>query len=156
MRITLVAVGRAKADPAAELTDLYAARLRWPFELKEVEERRPLPPAQLKTREGQLILAALPGGARLVALDERGRSLNSRAFAALVGRWRDEGLRDLAFAIGGAEGLADEVLEQAALRLSLGPMTWPHLLVRPLLAEQLYRAQCILEGHPYHRGGAPS
>ncbi len=156
MRITLVAVGRAKADPAAELTDLYAARLRWPFELKEVEERRALPSAQLKTREGRLILAALPGGARLVALDERGRSLNSRAFAALVGRWRDEGLRDLAFAIGGAEGLADEVLEQAALRLSLGPMTWPHLLVRPLLAEQLYRAQCILEGHPYHRGGAPS
>ena len=152
MRITLVAVGRAKADPAAELTDLYAARLRWPFELKEVEERRALPPAQLKTREGQLILAALPGGARLVALDERGRGLNSRAFAALIGRWRDEGLRDLAFAIGGAEGLADEVLEQAALRLSLGPMTWPHLLVRPLLAEQLYRAQCILEGHPYHRG----
>ncbi len=156
MRITLVAVGRAKADPAAELTDLYAARLRWPFELKEVEERRALPPAQLKTREGRLILAALPGGARLVALDERGRGLNSRAFAALVGRWRDEGLRDLAFAIGGAEGLAGEVLEQAALRLSLGPMTWPHLLVRPLLAEQLYRAQCILEGHPYHRGGAPS
>ncbi len=152
MRITLVAVGRAKADPAAELTDLYAARLRWPFELKEVEERRALPPAQLKTREGQLILAALPGGARLVALDERGRGLNSRAFAALIGRWRDEGLRDLAFAIGGADGLAAEVLEQAALRLSLGPMTWPHLLVRPLLAEQLYRAQCILEGHPYHRG----
>ena len=145
-------MGRAKADPAAELTDLYAARLRWPFELKEVEERRALPPAQLKTREGQLILAALPGGARLVALDERGRGLDSRTFAALVGRWRDAGLRDLAFAIGGAEGLAAEVLEQAALRLSLGPMTWPHLLVRPLLAEQLYRAQCILEGHPYHRG----
>ena len=156
MRITLVAVGRAKADPAAELTDLYAARLRWPFELKEVEERRALPADQIKTREGRLILAALPGGARLVALDERGRGLNSRAFAALIGRWRDQGLRDLAFAIGGAEGLADEVLEQAALRLSLGPMTWPHLLVRPLLAEQLYRAQCILEGHPYHRGGAPS
>ena len=152
MRITLVAVGRAKDGPARELFEDYAKRLRWPLELREVEERRPLPAAQLKAREGALVLAALPEGARLVALDEGGRALDSRAFAERIGRWRDEGLRDLAFAVGGAEGLSRDVLDSAALRLSLGPMTWPHLLVRPLLAEQLYRAQCILDGHPYHRG----
>jgi 23S rRNA (pseudouridine1915-N3)-methyltransferase len=152
MRITLVAVGRAKADPARELYEDYVKRLRWPLELREVEERRPLPAARLKAREGELILAALPEDARLVALDEGGRAFDSRAFAQRLGRWRDEGLRDLAFAIGGAEGLAEAVLARAELRLSLGPMTWPHLLVRPLLAEQLYRAQCILDGHPYHRG----
>ena len=152
MRITLVAVGRAKDGPARELYEDYAKRLRWPLELREVEERRPLPAAQLKEREGLLILAALPEGARLVALDEGGRGLDSRAFAERLGRWRDEGLRDLAFAVGGAEGLSRGVLDRAQLRLSLGPMTWPHLLVRPLIAEQLYRAQCILDGHPYHRG----
>ncbi len=152
MRITLVAVGRAKDGPARELYEDYVKRLRSPLELREVEERRPLPAAQLKEREGALILAALPEGARLVALDEGGRGLDSRAFAERLGRWRDEGMRDLAFAVGGAECLSREVLDRAALRLSLGPMTWPHLLVRPLVAEQLYRAQCILDGHPYHRG----
>lgn len=151
MRITLVAVGRAKSEPARELYDDYAARLRWPLVLREVEERRTLPPAELKKREGELILAALPRAARLVALDEHGRTMDSRAFAALLGRWQDQGLRDLAFAIGGAEGLSEAVLDRAQLRLSLGPMTWPHLLVRALLSEQLFRAQAILDGHPYHR-----
>lgn len=151
MRITLVAVGRAKSEPARALYDDYAARLRWPLVLREVEERRTLPPAELKKREGELILAALPRAARLVALDEHGRTMDSRAFAALLGRWQDQGLRDLAFAIGGAEGLSEAVLDRAQLRLSLGPMTWPHLLVRALLSEQLFRAQAILDGHPYHR-----
>ena len=127
MRITLVAVGRARSDATAALYCDFAKRLRWPIRLHEVE-------------------------ARLVALDERGQSLDSSAFAALLGRWQDEGLGDLAFVIGGAEGLSPTVLERADLTLSLGPMTWPHLLARVLLAEQLFRAQCILDGHPYHRG----
>ena len=97
------------------------------------------------------LLAAVPQGARLVALDERGKNLDSPAFAALMGRWQDDGLGDLAFAIGGPDGLSPAVLERADLTLSLGPMTWPHLLVRVLLVEQLYRAQSILDGHPYHR-----
>jgi 23S rRNA (pseudouridine1915-N3)-methyltransferase len=151
MRITVIAAGRAKSDPARDLYDLYAGRLRWPLALREVEEHRALPPAELTKREGELILKAVPAGARLVALDERGKALNSRAFAALIGRWQDEGHAELAFAIGGAEGLSPAVLERADLRLSLGPMTWPHLLVRALLAEQLFRAQAILDSHPYHR-----
>ncbi len=152
MRITLVAVGRAKTDATTALYRDFAKRLRWPLRLHEVEERNPLPPKARKKREGERLLAAVPEAARLVALDEGGKSLDSPAFAALLGRWQDEGLGDLAFVIGGAEGLSPAVLERADLTLSFGPMTWPHLLARVSLAEQLFRAQCILDGHPYHRG----
>ncbi|MFQ5773691.1 MAG: 23S rRNA (pseudouridine(1915)-N(3))-methyltransferase RlmH [Kiloniellaceae bacterium] len=155
MRITLAAVGRAKAGVARDLYEDYAARLHrgglGPLVLKEVEERRPLPSNELRRREAELLLAAAPRGARLVALDAGGRALSSGEFAGLLRRWRDEGVQDVAFAIGGAEGLDRAVRDAAALVLSLGPMTWPHLLVRALLAEQLYRAQSILAGHPYHR-----
>ena len=151
MRITLVAVGRAKSDPPAVLYQHFAKRLKWPLRLHEVEERNPGPALLRRTREGERLIAAVPKGSRMVSLDQRGTSLDSAAFAALLGRWQDEGLGDLAFVIGGAEGLAPAVLERSHLTLSLGAMTWPHLLVRALLAEQLFRAQCILEGHPYHR-----
>ncbi len=151
MRITLAAVGRAKAGPTRDLYDLYVKRLSWPVTLKEVDERRALAPAALKASEGERLLAAMPKGARLIALDEAGRSLTSAAFAELLGRWRDDGMQDLAIAIGGAEGLAAAVRERADLLLAFGSMTWPHLLVRALAVEQLYRAQTILSGHPYHR-----
>ena len=151
MRITLAAVGRAKAGPARELYEFYAGRLTWRLTLKEVEERRPLSPEALKAREGELLLAALPQGARVIALDETGRNLSSARFAEQIGRWRDAGTQDLAIVIGGAEGLAPGLREKADLVLALGAMTWPHLLVRGMIAEQLYRAQTILAGHPYHR-----
>ncbi|MEM7223587.1 MAG: 23S rRNA (pseudouridine(1915)-N(3))-methyltransferase RlmH [Pseudomonadota bacterium] len=151
MRVALVAVGRAKPGPVRELYDFYAARLSWPVSLREVEERRHLDRQSLKEREGELILAAIPEGARLVALDERGKLITSEAFAALIGDLRDAGERDLAFAIGGPEGLSRAVLDRAWRTLALGRMTWPHMMVRGLLAEQLYRAQSILAGHPYHR-----
>ena len=155
MRMTLIAVGRAKPGPVRDLYEHYAERLgHGPLgglRLKEVEERRPLAAVQLKRREAELLRAARPKGARLVALDECGKALTSGDFAALLARWRDDGVQDLAFAIGGADGLDASVREAAALTLGLGPMTWPHLLTRALLAEQLYRAQSILMGHPYHR-----
>jgi 23S rRNA (pseudouridine1915-N3)-methyltransferase len=122
-----------------------------PPRIVELEERRPLPPEQLKLREGELILAALPSRVALVALDGRGIPWSSRLLAERIAAWRDEGLSDIAFAIGGAEGLHSAVLDRADAILSLGPMTWPHLLVRGMLLEQLYRAQQILAGHPYHR-----
>ncbi len=105
----------------------------------------------MKAREAELILAALPAGARLVALDERGQPWSSRELAERIGAWRDQGVATVAFAIGGAEGLGPAVAERADAVLSLGAMTWPHLLMRSLLFEQLYRAQQILAGHPYHR-----
>lgn len=151
MRITLAAVGRMKRGPLAGLVDDYVGRLSWPVSIREVEERRPLAAAELRAREGERLLAAVPEGARLVALDAGGEALSSEAFARRLGSWEDAGVKDLAFAVGGAEGLDARVLERADLRLSLGAMTWPHLLVRVMLAEQLYRAQSILAGHPYHR-----
>jgi 23S rRNA (pseudouridine1915-N3)-methyltransferase len=151
MRIILLAVGRMKAGAAQDLYELYAARLRWPIVVKEVEERRPLPPEALKEQEGALLLAAIPRGARVIALDEGGRQMTSREFALLLGRWQDDGAQDLAFLIGGADGLSQQARGAADIILSLGRMTWPHMLVRGLLAEQLFRAESILAGHPYHR-----
>ena len=152
MRLHIIAVGRAKSGPHEALARFYAERLTFPLSLREVEEKRPLSPAELREREAALLLAAVPAGAALVALDERGTALASAAFAERIARWRERGTADLAFLIGGAEGLAEGVRRQAELVLSLGPMTWPHLLVRGMLLEQLYRAQQILAGHPYHRG----
>jgi 23S rRNA (pseudouridine1915-N3)-methyltransferase len=150
MRLTIVAVGRHKTGPLKALQEFYAERIRWPLTIREVEERRKLPPAELKAREGELILGALPKDAELIALDGRGKTLSSTDLADCLARWRDADA-SLAFVIGGADGLADAVLDQARLVLSLGAMTWPHLLVRGMLLEQLYRAQQILAGHPYHR-----
>ena len=130
---------------------LYAGRLTPPPAIVELEEKRKLPPAQLQARAAELILAALPPGARLVALDEHGAPWSSRDLADRLADWRDRGLATLAFAIGGADGLGRAVIEHADAVVSLGAMTWPHLLVRGMLLEQLYRAQQILAGHPYHR-----
>lgn len=152
MRITLVAVGALKAGPERALADKYLARITaWPVTEREVEEKRPLKGAALRKREGELILAACPAGARLVALDERGKTLNSADFAARLGGWSDDGDANVAFAIGGADGLDDAVRARADLLLAFGAMTLPHLLVRGVLLEQIYRAQTILAGHPYHR-----
>jgi len=117
----------------------------------ELDERRRLPAALAKEREAELILGALPAGVPLIALDARGAAWPSRTLADRIAQWRDHGVSELAFAIGGAEGLGSAVLKQAREVVSLGAMTWPHLLVRGMLLEQLYRAQQILAGHPYHR-----
>jgi 23S rRNA (pseudouridine1915-N3)-methyltransferase len=151
MRCHLIAVGRAKPGPARQIYDLYAARLSPPLILTEVEEKRPLPEALLKEREAELLLAALPKAAVLVLLDEHGKTLSSQGFAEQLGVWRDRGVADLVFAVGGAAGHGSAARARADFTLSLGAMTWPHMLVRFLVAEQLYRGFSILAGHPYHR-----
>jgi 23S rRNA (pseudouridine1915-N3)-methyltransferase len=151
MRIVILAIGKQRRGPLGDLQALYAGRLVPPPTIVELEEKRKLPPAQLQSREAELILTALPLDARLVALDERGSPWSSRDLADRLGAWRDQGVATLAFAIGGAEGLGRAVIDRADAVLSLGAMTWPHLLVRGMLLEQLYRAQQILAGHPYHR-----
>ena len=151
MRITIAAVGKLKPGPHRDLAAHYAGRLRWPLTIREVEERRKLSPAETKAREAALLLDALPKGAQLVALDERGTALTSADFAKRLARWRDSGTSDLAFVIGGADGLDETIRRQAAFVLSLGPATWPHFLARGMLLEQLYRAETLLAGHPYHR-----
>ena len=155
MRIQLVAVGRAKPGPARELFESYVERLKtspWGrISLKEVEVRRKLTGEELKVREGELILDAVGRDAYLVALDEKGRQHTSQGFARLLAGHMDAATAQLAFVIGGAEGLSEAVLARARQRLAFGSQTWPHMLVRVLLAEQLYRAHSILSGHPYHR-----
>ena len=152
MRIAILAIGRARAGPEHDLYQSYARRVTWPVELHELEEKRPLPPAKLKEREGELILSAIPRDSVVLALDERGKSPTSEEFARLIADIRDEGRSCGSFAIGGAEGLADTVRDRADILISLGRQTWPHMLVRVMLMEQIYRAQQILAGHPYHRG----
>lgn len=151
MRISVIAVGRLKSGPEAALAEKFMDRLTWPVTVREVDEKKNLPPAALRNREGELLLSACSKSATIVALDEQGKTLSSRDFAGRLGRWRDDGASEIAFLIGGAGGLDKAVLDQASLILSLGPMTWPHQLARGLLLEQLYRGQQILARHPYHR-----
>ena len=150
MRLTIACIGRAGRGPERDLYEHYAGRIRWPLTLRELEEKKKLPPVELIRREGELLLSAVPAKAVVVALDRRGKVLDSEAFARRLGRWRDEG-SDVAFLIGGADGHGEPLLEKSSLILSFGAMTWPHLLARAMLAEQIYRAQQLLAGHPYHR-----
>lgn len=151
MRLSLIALGRAKAGPEASLFADYARRVVPPLTLRELEDRKAGGADERRRREGALILAALPKGARLVALDGRGTMLSSEALAERLARWQAEGWGEAAFVIGGADGLDKAVLDRADFVYSLGPATWPHMLVRVMLAEQIYRARSIQAGHPYHR-----
>lgn len=154
MRIALLAVGRLRSGPEQALIDDYLSRFEavgravslGPCRVIEVEPRR----ARGAAAEADALLAAAPAGP-VIALDERGRALDSPGFAALLAHHRDTGTRELSLMIGGADGHGAAVRERAAMLLSLGPMVWPHMLVRVMLAEQLFRAAGILSGSPYHR-----
>ncbi len=153
MRLMIAAIGRLRGGPLAEAFADYVTRLkaaRWPVELVECEEKRPLAPAARMAREADMLRAAIPPGAFAIALDERGSALGSAAFALRLGRLREAG-RDVAFLIGGADGLAPDLRAGCDLSLGFGAMTWPHMLVRVMLAEQIYSAQTILAGQPSHR-----
>lgn len=156
MRVHVCAVGRLRSDaPERMLFDDWRQRFDrtgralglGPLAEHEVEDRR----GGGMAAEGELIARVIPAGAAVVALDERGRLLSSPDFAATLARWRDAGRQDAAFVIGGADGLAPALRDRADLALSFGAMVWPHMLVRAMLAEQLYRAATILAGTPYHR-----
>jgi len=150
MRVTIAAVGRDRSGPARDLFDEYCRRCSWPIRLVEVAPRSAIPIERRLAEEGARLAAAIPREAALIALDQRGRLLGSRAFATRLDAWQQR-RDDLAFLIGGPDGLAEDLIERAELVLALGRLTWPHRLVRVLLAEQLYRASTILAGHPYHR-----
>ncbi|MCM0022006.1 MAG: 23S rRNA (pseudouridine(1915)-N(3))-methyltransferase RlmH [Tagaea sp.] len=157
MRLILCAAGKARGLPEAALVAEYAKRLKaspaglGPLDLREIETKE-REPARRKADEGARILAALPEGAPWIALDPKGKTLSTEDFAATLAKLRDEGHGELGLAIGGADGLSGEVLARARLKLSFGPMVFPHLLARVMLSEQLYRAASLLAGHPYHRG----
>lgn len=154
MRVALCAVGRLRAGPEKALLDDYTNRFNrtgralglGPLDVFEVETRK----AHGPHAEAELLLKSVPAGAMICALDERGQQLTSPQFAARLEGWRDQG-GQVAFVIGGADGLAPQILDKARAQLSLGKMVWPHMLARVMLAEQLYRAASILAGAPYHR-----
>ena len=152
MRITIAAAGRLKSGPERDLFERYSRLLRWDLDVREIQAKQSVPASEIRAREGERLLACCPKGSVVVALDEHGKQLDSAALAKRIGDWRDSGVSELVFVIGGADGLDDAVRDRADLVLSFGAVTWPHLLMRGLLAEQLYRAQQILAGHPYHRG----
>lgn len=155
MRVQLCAVGRLRSGPERALVDDYLTRFNrtgralglGPVVEHDVEDRR----GGGMVAEAALLDRACPVGARRVVLDERGSVIASHDFAALLARWRDGGTGDLAFCIGGADGLDPAFRDSADYVLSFGAMVWPHMLVRVMLAEQLYRAASILSGAPYHR-----
>lgn len=155
MRLHLCAVGRLRSGPERVLVDDYLQRFDrtgralglGPAAEHEVEDKR----GGGMEAEGDLLARAVPAGALLAVLDERGRVLPSPEFAAQLARWRDGGRQDVAFVIGGADGIAPALRDRADFALSFGAMVWPHMLVRVMLAEQLYRAATILAGGPYHR-----
>lgn len=149
----LLAVGKLRPGPEAELFARYNVLLRPPLAVTEIAGATGAP-AEAKRREGAALLAALPNSAFVIALDQGGTAPGSEGLARLLERWL-AGSRPLCWVLGGAEGLDGAVLARADYVLSLSPMTWPHLLARVLVAEQLFRAQSILSGHPYHRSGRP-
>ncbi len=149
----LIAIGRARGGPEQALFERYATRLRPKLELTELADGRGAA-AEIKRREAQALLACLPANAYLVALDQAGEQPDSARLASRLEGWL--GLQSpLCFVIGGAEGLDEAVIRRADHTLSLGALTWPHMLARVMLAEQLYRARSIAAGHPYHRAGRP-
>ena len=140
MLLHIVARGRIGRGPEAELIDRYLKRVGWPTRITELPDTGgKMPPVD--------------PGTRIVMLDEKGRDLPSMAFATQIGRWRDDGVRETRFLLGAADGFDDAQRAQADLLLAFGRATWPHLMARAMLAEQLWRATSILAGHPYHREG---
>ena len=156
MRLDIAAVGRLKAGPERDLVDEYLKRATasgrgmglGPFNEIEIDERK----TQGSAAQSARLLDAVPPGAVAVALDERGEQLSSPAFARMIARERDNGVPAMTFLIGGADGHSKALREASRYQLSLGPMVWPHMLARAMLAEQLFRAVSILAGAPYHRG----
>lgn len=159
MRIVILAVGRMKGGPETQLAERYFDRFAKSgrmegFELAgivELPESRAARADARKSEESARILEKLPEGAALVLLDETGTTPDSARFAASLAGYRDSGIRTLAFAIGGPDGHGEAIRKKAQAVVSFGALTWPHQLVRVMLAEQLYRAVTIISGHPYHR-----
>jgi 23S rRNA (pseudouridine1915-N3)-methyltransferase len=155
MRVHICAVGRMKPGPERALLDDYMSRFDrtgralglGPAQMHEVEDRK----GGGMDAEAQLLDRAVPKGAVIVALDERGKLLSSPDFSDKLAGWRDTGRGDVAFVIGGADGIAPALRDRAEFKLSFGKMVWPHMLARVMLSEQLYRAASILAGAPYHR-----
>jgi len=150
MQLFIVAVGKARGSAEHQLAEEWLRRLPEGGSIREVESKIRVGAKRIDD-EGRRLLKAMPDGAAIAILDPRGKDHSSEDLAALIGAWRDNGYGSAAFAIGGADGHATHVRQKAFCTISFGRATWPHMLCRAMLAEQLYRASMILAGHPYHR-----
>lgn len=138
--------------PEYDLVHQYLGRLPWKYDIVEIElKKQSAQASERKMREAERLSAAIPDGAAVVILDENGRALKSRELAQKVDDWQLTGISNLAFIIGGADGLDKNLINRADLKLAFGSLTWPHMMVRAMLAEQIYRVWSINAGHPYHR-----
>ncbi|QOZ22571.1 MULTISPECIES: 23S rRNA (pseudouridine(1915)-N(3))-methyltransferase RlmH [Bradyrhizobium] len=159
MRLAVICIGRLKQGPERELAERYRERFddigrKLGFrglDIHDIAESRARDATTRIAEEAAAIAALIPDKSTLVALDERGKNVDSTSFAQQLGRWRDEGIAHTVFVIGGADGLSPELQRRASLRMAFGAATWPHQMVRVMLLEQIYRAATILAGHPYHR-----
>jgi 23S rRNA (pseudouridine1915-N3)-methyltransferase len=150
LKISILAIGKLRG-PEAEGCAEYQKRLKGDIIIREMTAPKSLPPAAMQKAEAELLLKAIPAKSFVVLLDERGKDLSSREFAAKVKNWQEQSFANLVFLIGGVDGVTDDVRKRADFMLGFGRATWPHRLVRVMLLEQLYRAQQINAGHPYHR-----
>lgn len=138
--------------PEYDLVHQYLSRLPWKYDIIEIElKKQSAQSTERKIREAERLSAAIPEGAAVVILDENGRSLKSRELACKIDDWQLTGISNIAFIIGGADGLDKSLINRADLKLAFGSLTWPHMMVRAMLAEQIYRVWSINAGHPYHR-----
>ena len=144
LRIEIIAAARLKKGAFADLRDEYLKRMSWPVTITEIEGRN-------AEEEQVKLVEKIRPGAILIALDEKGKVFTSREFASKLSALSTQGQTDVQFLIGGADGLNDEIRKRARFLLAFGPQTWPHMMVRVMLLEQLYRTQQIIAGHPYHR-----
>ncbi len=152
MNLTLIAIDKMKSNsPELKLIEGYVKQCGWPLKIIELQASKGLDGDIRKKAESQLLLTHIPPNAKVIALDERGKNISSRDFASTLIGWQDTGTRDIAFLIGGAQGHTDDLRKRADLILSFGKMTLPHLLMRVVVCEQLYRAYTISINHPYHK-----
>ncbi len=150
MKITILAIGKARGFEA-EWGGEYLKRLGKDVVVREFSVSKSLPPAEAQKAEAQLLIKAIPAKSFVVLMDENGTNYSSREFAAKMTAWQNQCIDNLVFIIGGAGGVTQDVRDKAMFSLSFGRLTWPHMLVRVMLLEQIYRARQILAGHPYHR-----
>lgn len=153
MKITIISIGKFENSPHRLAFENYLKRMKWDIELKELELKNAhnLSIDKIKEGEGKLIAKAIKSGSLVIALDEKGKEFTSQNFAKLIADFTLQGNSHFTFLIGGANGLSTEAISGANLKIAFGLMTFPHLMVRAMLMEQLYRAQSIIAGHPYHK-----
>lgn len=152
MKINIIAIGKFKKNcPNQELFLDYLKRTKWSVKLVEIESKISGSVEEIKKKEGELIIKNIVPNSKIILMDERGENIGSKEFAVKISNWQNQSISNLCFIIGGANGVSEEVKKTADLVLSFGKMTFPHMMIRSMLAEQIYRAFLIINNHPYHK-----